>query len=270
MNTHTYFLGAALLFSGVYAENSAELPIVIVTASYNNAEWYKWNLDSVFDQKYENWHLIYMEDCSPDGTGVLVKEYVKERGFEAQVTVVCNDERYGAMANQYTAIHACEPAAIIVILDGDDRFAYDGVLQTVNQMYSTDDVWLTYGQFSYYPCGELGFCASMPTDIIERNAFREHSWVTSHLRTFYAGLFQKIKLEDLLYEDYFFPMAPDVAIMMPMLEMARDHLMFCPILMLEYNAVNPLNEHRISRDLQMKCDEIIRSRDKYEKIESPF
>ena len=46
---------------------------VIVIPSYNNAQWYKRNLDSVFAQTYKNFSVIYLDDCSPDGTGQLVK-----------------------------------------------------------------------------------------------------------------------------------------------------------------------------------------------------
>ena len=37
-----------------------ENPIVIVTASYNNAQWYQHNANSVFTQKYHNYHWIYV------------------------------------------------------------------------------------------------------------------------------------------------------------------------------------------------------------------
>src|SRR5690349_5624796 len=81
--------------------NQSELPIVLISASYKNADWYKWNLDSVFSQDYTNWRMIYIDDCSPDNTDQLVNAYVKERGFEDKVTVISNQARRGAMANQY-------------------------------------------------------------------------------------------------------------------------------------------------------------------------
>ena len=36
---------------------------VFIIASYNNKQWYKPNLDSVFSQKYKNYHVIYTDDC---------------------------------------------------------------------------------------------------------------------------------------------------------------------------------------------------------------
>jgi glycosyltransferase involved in cell wall biosynthesis len=66
-------------FFSAKAADIAEKNIVIVTASYNNKDWYKQNLDSVFVQKYQNYRLIYIDDCPPDGTYELVKEYVEQK-----------------------------------------------------------------------------------------------------------------------------------------------------------------------------------------------
>lgn len=247
-----------------------EQPIVIVTASYKNAEWYKWNLDSIFSQNYTNWRLIYVDDNSPDGTGELVKAYVKERGFEDRVTVICNHNRRKALANLYTAIHMCAPTEIVAILDGDDRFAIDNALKMVNFIYSAHDVWLTYGQYREYPSGKIGFCRPYPMHVVENNLYRNSQDGPSHLRTFYAGLFHKINVEDLMYEGDFFPMTYDLAIMFPMLEMTGGRFKFCPLPLVDYNTRNPLNDHKVSRELQAKCDREIRSRNRYTKLDRLF
>ena len=64
--------------------------MVITIASYNNKDWYKKNLDSVFSQNYQNYRIIYTDDCSLDGTGDLVAEYVREKGQENRVILIEN------------------------------------------------------------------------------------------------------------------------------------------------------------------------------------
>lgn len=266
-----YLTAFICMFFGMSMQGEQlEKSIVVVTASYKNAEWYKKNLDSVFNQKYSNWRMIYVDDCSPDGTGQLVQAYVVERGFQDKVVVVCNQERKKAMANLYFAIHQCAPTDIVVILDGDDWLAFDGVLSTVSSMYDSGDVWITYGQYKEYPSGAIGFCRDYPRDVVANNAFRYYPHGPSHLRTFYAGLFHKIELSDLMYKGEFFPMTYDLAMMFPMLEMAGEHFRFCATPLLDYNTVNPINDHKISRDLQRACDIDIRARARYERIENPF
>jgi len=244
--------------------------IVIITASYKNAEWYQWNLNSVFNQDYKNWHLVYVDDCSPDGTGELVEAYVKECGFQNKVTVIRNKHRCGAMSNQYFAIHQfCKPTDIVIILDGDDWLAHAGVFSYVDDVYADGNTWLTYGQFREYPSGSLGFCCPMPAEIVANNAFREFGFPPSHLRTFYAGLFQKIRIEDLTHEGAFFSMCADIAAMFPMIEMACDHFKFIPDVLLGYNEGNPINDFKVSKPLQRSLDLKIRSLPRYEKIASP-
>ncbi len=144
------------------------------------------------------------------------------------------------------------------------------MLEYINRVYSDPSVWLTYGQFREWPSGNHGFCRQMPDDIVKGNVFREFTHIPSHLRTFYAGLFKKIKIEDLMYEGNFMRMTGDIAAMFPMIEMARDHFRFIDTVLLDYNAANPLNNYKVGVGLERKLDLVIRSRKRYEKIASPF
>ena len=56
--------GYAFLMAGAIRERS----IVVIIPSYNNVRWVEKNLMSVFEQKYENFRVIYIDDCSTDGT----------------------------------------------------------------------------------------------------------------------------------------------------------------------------------------------------------
>ena len=52
-----------------------ELPFCIVVPSYKNVrdDRYKLNMYSIFRQEYDNYHVVYMDDASPDGTGDKVR-----------------------------------------------------------------------------------------------------------------------------------------------------------------------------------------------------
>ena len=247
-----------------------ERHIVIVTCSYNNGLFYTWNIDSILNQKYSNYHVIYVDDCSEDKTFDLVQEYVQENGAEEKFVLIHNVERKKALANLYTAIHMCKPTDIVVILDGDDRFASDVVLQRINQAYADPAVWLTYGQFREHPSGEVGFCKAYPKDIIEKSGFRYYGPTPSHLRTFYAGLFHRIKIDDLMFQGQFFPVTYDLAIMFPLIEMARDHHLFIDDILVDYNSENPINDHKVGKSLQRKFDLIIRARTVYRPLDTLF
>lgn len=248
-----------------------ERHMVVLICSYNNERYYEWNLDSVCAQEYKNYHVIYVNDCSGDNTGCYVMDYIDQRGVQDKIIVYHNHERRKALANLYYAIHLCQPTDIIVILDGDDHLAHPHVLDRINQEYADPGVWLTYGQFREYPTGAIGFCKPYPQSVIDRCGFRYYPDTPSHLRTFYAGLFHKIRKEDLMFQGDFFPTTYDLAIMFPMIEMARLHHKFIPDILLDYNGANPINDHKGGgKQLQRKFDLIIRARTCYADIESLF
>ncbi|MBI3236646.1 MAG: glycosyltransferase family 2 protein [Chlamydiales bacterium] len=244
--------------------------VVVIIPSYNNVSWYKKNLDSVFSQKYRNFRIIYIDDASPDGTGELVEAYIKASKQEHRTTLIKNKERVGSLANIYRAAWLCKPNEIIVNLDGDDWFPHEKVLSKIHQMYSDPEVWVTYGQFIYYPCGSAGWAAQVAQEVIETNAFREHAWTTTALRTFYAGLFQKIHREDLLYEGKFYSMAADLAYMWPILEMAGAHSRFISDVLYVYNVASSLNDMKVDKDYQERLGLTTRLKPKYAPIEKPY
>lgn len=250
---------------------NGERHIVVVIASYNNVKYVLQNLKSVFDQNYSNYHIIYVDDCSTDGTLLIAKKYTQIMKKQDKVHFIQNKERHWALYNQYHATHLCKDTDLIVILDGDDWLYGKDVFQYLNQVYSNKNIWLTYGQFFQYPTGDVGWNVLIPDSVAKANSFREFTHAPSHLRTYYAGLFKQIKKEDLLYEGDFFTMTGDIAAMFPMIEMAREgHFHFITKNLMVYNIGNPINDHKIVEGLQRKLDLEIRSRAKYQPIKTPF
>jgi len=239
---------------------------VIITATYNNAAWCIQNLDSALSQTYQDFEMIITDDASTDKTADLIAERIQQLGAQDRVKLIRNETRQGAMANQYAMIHThCVPVDIAVILDGDDWFINPDVLEYLSQVYADPNIWLTYGQFIEYPSGAHGFCVAMPEHIVRSNGFRNFGDIPSHLRTFYAGLFQKINRADLCTKDgQWLSMCADIAAMFPMIEMARNgHFKFIAEPLLVYNSSNPINDYKVSKSLQRSIDLDVRSRARY-------
>lgn len=243
-----------------------EKPIVVLITSFNNAEWYKRNLQSVFMQKYSNYRVVYVDDISPDGTADLVEAYVKNAGQEHRFTLIRNAERRLALANIYFSVHDCDDHEIIVSLDGDDWLSNNQVLARINAAYTNEVVWLTHGTMQEFPSGVVGWSIPIPDNIVKANAFREYR-CPSHLRTFYAWLFKKIEIDDLLYEGEFYEMTWDMAMMYPMIEMAGERHKFMKDVSYVYNMRTPLNDNKVNAALQQFYDVWIRSRPRYERLD---
>lgn len=246
---------------------------VIISASYNNKEWYQKSLDSIFAQTYP-WRLVYIDDASRDGTADLVEQYIQSHNMQDRVKLIKNKVHKGKLANVYAAIHDCQPDDIIVMLDADDWFYDNSVLEYVSKMYQDPDVWLTYGQYVVWPKPNTG-CRELPHHVVAQNSMRYYDFVTSHLKTFYAGLFQKINRNDLRMNGFFMPLIDDVAYMIPMLEMAGEHSRFIPKVLYVFNqssSQNHIQRHRKigTADLFGQAHAYIRSIKPYAQIESPF
>lgn len=250
---------------------TVEKRFVIIVPSFNNKDWYKFNLDSIFSQKYTNFRVIYIDDASPDGTAQCIENYLQQKKQDPKNLLVTdnkfvllkNKTRRLAVANIYAAIQFCEKDEIVMILDGDDWFEHDHVLTLLNKVYSKYDVWLTYGQYKTYPVEVLGINKEIPEFVFNYNAFREYNWTTSQLRTFYAWLFKKINVNDLMYENDFASTSYDQAIMYPMLEMAGRRVKCIPDIIYIYNRANVLNDDKANWVLQRHLEFYFRTKTKY-------
>ena len=246
-----------------------EKPFVLIVPSYNNSSFIEHNLRSIFTQNYQNYRIIYIDDHSSDDTYAKAKKLIQELGQETRVLLIHNEQNQGALANIYNAIHSCKDHEIIVLIDGDDFLAHENVLKILNDAYQDADVWMTYGNFLDYPSYRQFpvSCKPLPETVIKKNSFRKHEWISSHLRTFYASLFKKIALEDLVYRGHFYPMGWDLAFMLPLLEMSGSHTKFISDILYLYNRQNPISDHRVNFPFQQECAMSVRSRKTYSNLE---
>lgn len=215
----------------VYAEDKK---FIILVLSYNNAEYYEKNILSILIQHYQNYHVIYVDDCSTDNTGQLVIDLVARYGFSEKFTIIRNSENKNATRNFYEMVHTCPDDAVIVTLDGDDWFAHKDVLSELNAAYQDPNVWMTYGNYTCLYGGGM-YCGVFPREVVTTNSYRKYQWISSHVRTYYAWLCKQIKKEDLMFKGTFFPTCVDQAIMFPLLELSGGRFKFINKLLYVYN-----------------------------------
>ena len=300
----SYFLKIAVGFFLVFARSNqvfcgelTDKSMVFVVPSYNNSSWYESNLNSIKMQNYSNYRVIYVDDCSVDGTGELVEKWLRDNQCDYRVfyfdgsfskdipevtahysslinqerhqfTLVRNAKREGAMCNFFRAVHSCDDHEIVVVTDGDDWLSRENVLSQLNAIYSSDrPVWLTHGTFREYPWGGTSWSQPIPQEIIVSNRYREFR-CPSHMRTFYSWLFKRVKLEDFLYKGEFFAITCDMAMMFPMIEMAGERHAFISEVNYIYNMSNPIADQVVNTQLQNDLDYFIRRKERYARLEN--
>jgi glycosyltransferase involved in cell wall biosynthesis len=243
--------------------NSDEKFIAVIIPSYNNEEYVERNLTSVFDQEYKNFTVIFIDDFSSDSTLEKAKEVISRYGFQDRVSIIRNEENQKALYNLYYAIQAIEDDVICYILDGDDWFATKTILKDLNRYYKNDDIWATYSRYVTFPKYEK---SSFDQVSVKKHSLRNQDLPTP--RSFYAGLFKKIKMKDLIFKGEFLKASHDKSIAYPIWEMAREHVLFIPDVMYVYNRESPLNEDKLRKEKQKILNRYVKSLDAYPRITS--
>ncbi len=245
---------------------------VFFTGSYNNEQWVKRYIQSLANQTYQNWECIYVNDASTDNTAECISKYIRKYHLEGKITLINHEARQGLIANMFSYIHNVDPKKIIVIVDGDDFLAHPRVLEKLSHVYSNPSVWTTYGNYQPFPKkrNHSSVCQALPKSVIKENTFRKYAWRSSHLRTFYAKLFQLIRPCDLQENGNFFQIAGDLATMYPILEMSsKGHIRFIPDVLLFYNTENSLSDYHRMVEVT-RVSNLIRSLPPYTPIDGPL
>jgi len=203
---------------------------VFIVAAYNVSKWVKINLDSIFNQTYKNFRVIYVDDCSTDNTRELLS-------YDIQLIV--NEKRVYQTYSRWVAYHMCEDDEICVMVDGDDWLIDNYVLEYLNFLYKENDILCTYGQFKLYDGfikNEIYATRQYPYNI----RYRQYEFIAYHLRTGYARLFKAIPVEYLMYNNKWLDRCSDMAEMLCVLELSRGKTMnaFKPLYI--YNKTNSL------------------------------
>lgn len=240
-----------------------EKHFVILMCGFNTEKYVEKALQSVLEQEYTNYRLIYIDDASQDNSYHLVKTTL-EKKKQIENLLIQNPVNVGAMANLKRGFDLCKDHEIIVHLDADDLLTHPYVLKKLNEIYANPDIWLTYGSYLDIPTHAPGkFARPIPKNILQKGKIRKHPWSSSHLRTYYAALAKKIRIEDLKIDGKFLPSTSDLATMYPMIEMAGTHAYFVPECLHQYLISNPTSDCYIRQNTQKAVEDKIREKPAY-------
>lgn len=213
---------------------------VIVIPSYNNEKWVNVNLQSVLSQTYPFFRVIYINDGSTDDTHQKVQQIIRLYHSKNRIKYLQQPHRQSQACGRFQAYHMCDDDEILCMVDGDDWLANPQVLYHLAKIYQGSAL-STYGSFQFFHQGRLEKPVYgreyFEKQVINGKMFRYSRWVSCHLRTGYAGLFKRIRLQDLLEsnQDKFYRCCTDLAEMYPVLEMAAPHIQMVSQALYVYN-----------------------------------
>lgn len=221
---------------------------VILITGHNNITYCEKSLNSALSQTYPHFRVVYIDQESTDGSWEKICRAVDSSPHPEKVTLIQSKKLIGSLSSLYDAIHACQDQEILVVLDGNDFLAHEHVLCKLNKIYAKPSIWMTYGNFLDYPSYKQMpiRCKQIPKNVVFNNSFRSHEIQEMHLKTFYAGLFKKIRKEDLLYKGRFLGMEDTPAYTIPLLEMAGKHASFINDVLYLHTKSSPLSSELVN------------------------
>lgn len=108
--------------------------VSIIMPNYNCEKYISMTIDSVIEQKYTNWELLIVDDCSTDGSLSIIKDYVKR---DSRIKMFVNEKNSGAAFSRNVALENAK-GKYIAFLDSDDLWCSDKLSKQISFMEDND------------------------------------------------------------------------------------------------------------------------------------
>ena len=187
--------------------------IKVIVTTYNNDKWTQTNVESILEQKFKNYEVLYIDDNSSDDT-FEIAEYLTTGNNKFKL--IKNPEN---MSKAYSFMKYAKDFVndddIVVFLDGDDWISYSDVFERVAKYYIENRVWVAYSKMLCYPSliPSPSHGHDHPDNVHRFNSYRQYPYTASHLKTVKGFLFKNMNEKDLKYENTWIRFGDDVAIM---------------------------------------------------------
>jgi glycosyltransferase involved in cell wall biosynthesis len=248
-----------------------ENKIKIITPFYNPGKYLDSCVSSLITQKYDNYQIIFIDDCSTDGS------WDKLPHNDKRAICIKNETRKTALENLHNAfINHCKKDDIVVLVDGDDWLSTKNALSTINDFYNEHNCWVSWGQ-AMWTTGQKGIARPFPNKEMfnQLRKVPQAFHYISHMRSFRGGLYHKIKEQDLEYKclrdnnGEFYKMTYDVAIFLVLMELAGfENVKYNDKVLYIYNRDNVLNDDKVNQNLQTSIHLEILKKPAFKKIEN--
>lgn len=190
-------------------------------------------LDSIASQRGHEFHAAIVDDCSDDDTADVVRDFLEHGSMSGDASFVRTPERRGAMRNQYDQWTDTEIDYDVALwCDLDDRLAHPDVLGRLAVEYEAGAL-MTYGSYVSEPfASSCQRARPYPLEVQTKGAHRQ--WIRekrgifhNHLRSVSRELLERVTVQDCQDgRGNWWMTGPDMAVMLPCLEMARERCAF--------------------------------------------
>ena len=116
--------------------------VSVIMPSYGSEKFISKSMDSVLLQTYDNWELIIIDDCSPDESNKIIKEYLSK---DNRIKFIKLEKNSGAAVARNKGIEIAK-GRFIAFLDSDDLWLPEKLEKQINFM-KDNDLAFTYSSY---------------------------------------------------------------------------------------------------------------------------
>lgn len=132
--------------------DSVFLPkVTVIVPNYNHAPFLKERLDSIYRQTYKNFDVVLLDDCSADGSRLILDEYA--RRHPERTRTVYNESNSGSPFAQWQKGIEIADGDLIWIAESDD-FCEDDFLEKIVPSFVDEMVMLAFGHTDFIQDGK--------------------------------------------------------------------------------------------------------------------
>lgn len=149
-------------------------PLVsVIIPNYNHARYLEQRLDSVFNQTYQNFEVIILDDCSKDNSLEIIEKY-RDNPHLSQIVV--NDINSGSVFKQWDKGISLAKGELIWVAESDDYCELNMLEELVNALVAKKNVVVACAQYVF-------FCDEYETRSKERKTryFKGRSYICNRL-----------------------------------------------------------------------------------------
>ncbi|HJA86835.1 MAG TPA: glycosyltransferase [Candidatus Bacteroides avicola] len=152
------------------------MKISIVTVTFNSAYTLSNTIDSIFSQTYKNVEYIIVDGASKDNTLDIIRTY--ESQFNGRMKWISEPDRglYDAM-NKGIRMATGD---VVGILNSDDFFTSNDVLEKVAESFTDNDVDAVYGDIHFVRSDDLNRCVRYYSSRIFRRGLMRLGFIPAH------------------------------------------------------------------------------------------
>lgn len=148
---------------------------VFLVYAHNQARWCEKSLRSLFEQDYDHYRVVFIDDASTDRTLATAQEYIQENNQGCRTQILHHETRLGMEESMRQAVDQLLDKEIAVPLQAKDWLVSNNVLTRINLLYQNPHIWTVSAPGLAYPAYEESL---------------------QNLKTFYAALEKKGTLKE--------------------------------------------------------------------------